>query len=150
MGKTTAGVEVNCKAIKFRDFIIDNNLNAFSIETIDDEYHTVVFRSRIEAKGQLLPLAVLIDTSAFIIIRTQLVSGAAILKREKVQDYFNQLNAKYKTFKYYYADDNTVFLDICIPSGDHNFDCNLVNFMLRVLVEHLEKNYGNIMEQIWE
>ncbi|MBQ4151517.1 MAG: hypothetical protein II591_00605, partial [Schwartzia sp.] len=49
--KSGEGVEKNAKAIKFQEFLVDNNINVFSIESLDDEYKTVIFRSRIETKG---------------------------------------------------------------------------------------------------
>ena len=71
-----AKLSENAKALKFQEFLADNNINVFSTESLDDEFQTVIFRSRIETKGQILPMAVLIDTSVFTIIRTQLVMGA--------------------------------------------------------------------------
>jgi hypothetical protein len=68
-------VENNEKAVKFQEFLIENNINVFSTESMDDDYATVLFRSRIEARGQILPMAILIDTSIFTVIRTQIISG---------------------------------------------------------------------------
>ena len=147
--KTAGGVENNEKALKFRDFIMDNDINVFSTETIDDEFNTVVFRSRIEAKGQLLPMAIFIDTSVFTIIRTQVASGIAKNKIQKLQDYLNGLNAHYKIFKYYLAQNGSIYLDICLPFVDETFDSKMVQLMLRVLVEHLEEVYEDLMAQVW-
>ena len=63
-------VESNTKAVKFQTFLMENNINAFSTESLEDPFNTVVFRSRIETKGQILPMAIFIDTSVFVIIRT--------------------------------------------------------------------------------
>ena len=41
-------VENNEKAVKFQEFLIENNINVFSTESMDDDYATVLFRSRIE------------------------------------------------------------------------------------------------------
>ena len=42
-GKT--GVESNTKALDFQEFLVDNNINVFSTESLEDEYQTVMFRS---------------------------------------------------------------------------------------------------------
>ena len=99
--KEKNGVEMNTKAVKFQAFLMENSINVFSTESLEDDYHTVVFRSRIEATGQLLPMAIFIDTSVFTIIRTQIVTGVAKEKSQKIQAYLNRLNTQYKIFKYY-------------------------------------------------
>ncbi len=147
--KSASGVENNEKALKFRDFIMDNDINVFSTETIEDDYNTVVFRSRIEAKGQLLPMAIFIDTSVFTVIRTQVASGIAKNKIPKLEEYLNELNARYKIFKYYLAQNGSIYLDICLPFVDETFDSKMVQLMLRILVEHLEEVYEDLMAQVW-
>ena len=147
--KIPGGVENNEKALKFRDFIMDNDINVFSTETIDDDYNTVVFRSRIEAKGQLLPMAIFIDTSVFTIIRTQVASGISKNKIPKLKTYLNELNSRYKIFKYYLAQNGSIYLDICLPFVDETFDSKMIQLMLRILVEHLEEIYEDLMAKVW-
>ena len=147
--KSGEGVEKNAKAIKFQEFLVDNNINVFSIESLDDEYKTVIFRSRIETKGQILPMAILIDTSVFTIIRTQVVTGIAGDKQEKIRSYLNELNTKYKIFKYYLRPDGIVYLDVCLPFVDETFDSKMIQLMLSVLVQHLEAVYDEFMGQVW-
>ncbi len=93
------GVESNEKALFFQEFLMENNINVFSTESIDDEYSTVIFRSRIETRGQILPMAILINTSIFTVTRAQ-----------------------YKIFKYYLKDGGTVYLEACLPFIDETFD----------------------------
>lgn len=143
------GVASNEKAIKFQEFLIDNDINVFSVNTVDDEYETVIFRSRIETNGQILPMAIIIDTSLFTIIRTQIVTGIEDNRREAIKDYLNGLNVKYKIFKYYLQTDGTIVLDICLPFTDEKFDGKLIQLMLSVLVQHLETVYHDIMAKVW-
>ena len=147
--KSGEGVEKNAKALKFQDFLVDNNINVFSIESLDDEYKTVIFRSRIETKGQILPMAILIDTSVFTIIRTQVVTGIAGDKQEKIRTYLNELNTKFKIFKYYLRPDGIVYLDVCLPFVDETFDSKMIQLMLSVLVQHLDAVYSEFMAQVW-
>ena len=143
------GVASNEKAIKFQEFLIDNDINVFSVNTVDDEYETVIFRSRIETNGQILPMAIIIDTSLFTIIRTQIVTGIEDNRRDAIKDYLNRLNVKYKIFKYYLQTDGTIVLDICLPFTDEKFDSKLIQLMLNVLVQHLETVYHDIMAKVW-
>ena len=143
------GVEENAKAVKFQEFLMENSINVFSTESLDDAYNTVVFRSRIETKGQILPMAIFIDTSVFTIIRTQVVTGIAEEKREKIQAYLNHLNTQFKIFKYYIREDGVVYLDICLPFVDETFDCKMIQLMLSVLVQHLDATYADFMAEVW-
>lgn len=147
--KEKSGVETNTKAVKFQAFLMENSINVFSTESLEDDYHTVVFRSRIEATGQLLPMAIFIDTSVFTIIRTQIVTGVAKEKSQKIQAYLNRLNTQYKIFKYYLREDGIVYLDICLPFADDAFDCKMIQLMLSVLVQHLEAIYAEFMAEMW-
>ena len=142
-------VETNAKALQFQEFLIENDISVFSTETLDDEYQTVVFRSRVETKGQILPMAIFIDTSVFTLIRTQIVSGIAADKRDRVAEYINDLNIKYKIFKYYLRPDGLVYLDICLPFVDATFDCKMIQLMLSVLVQHLDSVYEDFMRVVW-
>ena len=143
------GVETNAKALQFQEFLIENDISVFSTETLDDAYQTVVFRSRVETKGQILPMAIFIDTSVFTLIRTQIVSGIAADKRDRVAAYINDLNIKYKIFKYYLRPDGLVYLDICLPFVDATFDCKMIQLMLSVLVQHLDAVYEDFMRVVW-
>ena len=147
--KAKSGAEANAKAVKFQEFLMENNINVFSTESLDDDFNTVVFRSRIETTGQILPMAIFIDTSVFAIIRTQVIAGIAKDRREAIQTYLNNLNAQYKIFKYYLRDDGTVYLDICLPFVEETFDSKMIQLMLSVLVQHLDAIYAEFMAEVW-
>lgn len=139
----------NEKADKFLKFLAENKINVFSSESLSDELKTVVFRSRIETNGQILPMAVIIDNSVFTIIRTQVASGLSIEKQDKVIVYLNALNEKYKIFKYYLRPDGIIFVDVCIPFVNETFDSNMIQLMLSVLVQNLEETFTELMSLIW-
>ena len=143
------GVESNVKAVKFQEFLMDNDINVFATESIDDEAETVMFRSRVEANGQRLPCAVIIDKSIFTIIRTQIIAGLKKEKQHRVKDYINELNGRYKFFKYYVREDGTVYLDLCLPFPDDNIDGKAIQLALGVLIRHLEDEYDKFMEKVW-
>lgn len=146
---TKGGVESNEKALKFQSFLVDNNINVFSTESLEDEYETVLFRSRIEVRGQMLPMVIIIDKSVFTIIRTQIVTGIEDAQADKLKTYLNDLNREFKIFKYYLREDGNVYLDICLPFVDESFDSQMVQLMLSILVKHLEAVYGDVMAFVW-
>lgn len=147
--KEETGVASNEKALKFQEFLVDNSINVFSTESLDDEYQTVMFRSRVEARGQILPMAIIIDKSVFTIIRTQIVTGIPTERREPLEVYLNDLNRKFKIFKYYLREDGIVYLDVCLPFVDETFDSRMIQLMLSILVKHLEEVYPDVMSCVW-
>lgn len=148
--KTEKGVaEMNTKAEKFKKILEDNKINVFSAEIMEDDLKSAVFRSRIEVNGQQLPMAIIIDESIFTIIRTQVIAGITADKRAKVVDYVNEINEKFKIFKYYLASDGALCLDVCIPFVDETFDSNMIHLMLDVLVKHINETYPQLMQKVW-
>ena len=141
--------ELGFKANKFQSFLQENKIDVFQLEQLKDDFNTAIFRSRVEAKGQVMPMAILIDDSVFTIIRTQVATGIGADKKERIQDYLNRLNTEYKIFKYYLREDGSVYLDICIPFVDDSFDSKMIQLMLSVLVEHLTAVYEDFMATIW-
>ena len=123
------GVEANAKALKFQEFLMDNDIRVFSTESIDDEYQTVIFRSRMEAKGQQLPMAIYIDMGIFTVIRVQVVTGLAGNRLSRIVEYINTLNARYKIIKYYLRENGAVNIDVCLPFTDETFDCEMIRML---------------------
>ena len=64
-------------------------------------------------------------------------------------EYINDLNLKYKIFKYYLRPDGLVYLDVCLPFVDATFDCKMIQLMLSVLVQHLDNVYEDFMRVVW-
>ena len=128
---------------------MENNIGVFSTETLEDDYNTVIFRSKIETHGQLLPMAIIIDMSIFTVIRTQIVTGVEKVRWPRLKEYLNELNSRFKIFKYYLRDDGTIMLDVCLPYVDESFDSKMIQLMLSVIVQHLEAVYQDIMAEVW-
>lgn len=142
--------EGTTKVEKFQAFLKENELNFFDEpQSFDDEYHTTRFNSRIEAKGQIMPMAIFIDDSIFTIIRTNVATGINVKNVERVKSYLNALNAEYKIFKYYLREDGSIYLDVCVPSVAETFDGVMIRTLLSVLVEHLENVYEDLMAEVW-
>ena len=142
-------VAQNTKALDFQEFLMENNIGVFSSETLDDDYNTVIFRSKIETHGQLLPMAISIDMSIVPVSRTQSVTGVEKARRPAMKEYLNSLNERFKIFRYYLRDDGTLMLDVCLPFVDETFDSKMIQLMLSVIVQHLEAVYQDIMAEVW-
>ena len=145
----SSGVESNAKALQFQEFLMDNDINVFATETIDDDAVTVMFRSRVEANGQRLPCAVIIDKTIFTIIRTQIIAGLKAEKQGRIKEYLNDLNARYKFFKYYMRNDGTIYLDLCLPFLEDKIDGRAIQTALGLLIRHLEDEYDQLMKAVW-
>lgn len=61
-------VEMENKIEKMTKFLEENKIECFDIQKIEDEHHTTIFRSRMEVKGQLLPMALLMDDSVYMML----------------------------------------------------------------------------------
>lgn len=68
----TKVTEMENKIEKMTQFLADNKIECFDIQKIDDEHHTTIFRSRMEVKGQLLPMALLMDDSVYMLLQVQI------------------------------------------------------------------------------
>lgn len=147
--KEAAAAEGATKAEKFQAFLKENDINFFEPQALSDEFHTTIFRSRIEAKGQILPMAIFIDDSIFTIIRTQVATGINEKNIDSIKSHLNMLNAEYKIFKYYLREDGNIYLDVCIPFVDETFDSRMIQTLLPILVQQLETVYEDLMAVVW-
>ena len=147
--KEAAAAEGATKAEKFQAFLKDNDINYFESQTLSDEFHTTIFRSRIEAKGQIMPMAIFIDDSIFTMIRTQAATGINEKNIDSIKSHLNMLNAEYKIFKYYLREDGNIYLDVCIPFVDETFDSRMIQTLLPILVQQLETVYEDLMAVVW-
>lgn len=150
MAAETPVSEGMTKVEKFKAFLEENDLSFFDEpQSFDDEYHTTRFNSRIEAKGQIMPMAIFIDDSIFTIIRTNVAAGINVKNVDRVKNYLNALNAEYKIFKYYLREDGSIYLDVCVPSVAETFDGIMIRTLLGIIVKHLEDVYEDLMAEVW-
>ncbi|WP_338626291.1 YbjN domain-containing protein [Selenomonas sp. TAMA-11512] len=143
-------IEKSAKAKAFQAFLEEQEITAFTPEVIEDASNTVLFRSNIEAAGQLLPMAVIIDQSVFTIIRLELFHGFDMERKGEMAEYLNAMNTDYKMFKYYLREDGVIYIDLCMPYVDETFDPKMVQLMLSVLTQHLSATFKAFMAKVWE
>lgn len=79
----TKVTEMENKIEKMTQFLADNKIECFDIQKMDDEHHTTIFRSRMEVKGQLLPMALLMDDSVYMLLQVQI--APQVIDEEKLK-----------------------------------------------------------------
>ncbi|MDR3349737.1 MAG: hypothetical protein LBO03_09140 [Acidaminococcales bacterium] len=141
---------MNAKAEKFVEMTKENNITCFTVTELPDELETVVFRSTMEIDGQQLPVAVLIDKSIFVVVRTvilqKLPDKAGV--QDSVEKYAAAANGNFKVFKYYLKENNFI-LDMCLPATDSSFDPDMVRALLDLAIKHLQEKYRELMRIVW-
>lgn len=142
---------MNKKAEVFQKYLEEKDIKVFQVQEVpEDELNTVVFRSNITAEGQQLPTLILLDDSIYGIVRVRVANNALKESNEaELVKAINELNAKYKVFKYYIADDGALIMDSVILNKPGEVDGDMIYTVLDVVVRHLNEDYKKIMKQIW-
>lgn len=142
---------MNKKAQIFQEYLEEKNITCFQVQEVpDDTLNTVVFRSSIDVEGQQLPTLVITDSSIYTMIRVRVANQA--LKESNEQALIkaiNKINAQYKIFKYYFAEDGALILDSYLLERPEELDGDMVYTVLDIIVKHLLAEYKNIMKLIW-
>ncbi|WP_303691943.1 hypothetical protein [Megamonas hypermegale] len=137
---------MNNKAAKFQEYLTANNITGFNHEEFSDEFHTVMFRSRIVIKGQEIPMAIILDDSIYRMIRIQLVSS--VENTTEVVSYLNKLNAKYKSYKFYLTEQNNLILDSCVMGKDED-ESEVIIAVLNNIIKQMQDEYSDLMHVVW-
>ena len=142
---------MNKKAEQFKTFLETRKINAFQMEEIQENVqHAVVFRSNIAVEGQQLPAMVITDDSDFALLRVQIVPQA--VKEENTVELLKMVNTqnfRYKPFKLYFDEPGNLILDTCLVEKGDRFDGEEVFGMFNLIINYLNKNYREIMKEIW-
>jgi len=141
---------MNKKAEKFNEMLEKAEIKAFQTEEMQDDFHTMIYRSNMQISGQNLPMALILDDSIYAMCRVWVaVKVVKDSNRESVAQYLNETNQRYKVFKYYITEDGDIVLDCCMPANDDQFDPELVRTILDVVLRHLEEKYAELMKTVW-
>lgn len=142
---------MNKKAELFQLYLEKNSINCFQVQEIaDDPLNTVVFHSSISVEGQELPTAIILDDTIYTMIRVRVAANAMKAENEvALIKLINKLNAQYKIFKYYFAEDGSLVLDAYLMELPEKLDGNMIYTALDVIVKHLLAEYKNVMKAIW-
>ncbi len=139
------------KVEKMQQFLADNKIECFDVQKLEDERHTTIFRSRMEVKGQLLPMAVLMDDSVYVILQVQI--APQVVNEAKLAELaaaINNMNNNVRPFKFTVSDRGDFMLNACITAENNTFNPVLLNAIMGEALKFLEAQYANIMEVIWK
>ncbi len=143
---------MNNKAEIFQKYLDDKKIEkVFAVEEVkDDEWETVLFRSRIDIHGNFLPTVIVFDKTIYGIVRVQIAPQALSKDNElAVLRFASEQNRKYKAFKYYFDENGALMLDVCIVGRETDELGDLVYAMLDVIIQHLTDTYKSIMQSVW-
>lgn len=146
----TKVIEMENKIEKMTKFLEENKIECFDIQKIEDEHHTTIFRSRMEVKGQLLPMALLMDDSVYMMLQVQI--APQVIDEAKLKDLaagINNMNNNVRPFKFTVSERGDLMLNACITAENNTFNPALVNAIMGEAVKFMEAQYGNIMEAVW-
>ena len=146
----TKVIEMENKIEKMTQFLADNKIECFDIQKMEDEHHTTIFRSRMEVKGQLLPMALLMDDSVYMLLQVQI--APQVIDEAKLKDFasaINNMNNNVRPFKFTVSEKGDLMLNACITAENNTFNPALTNAIMAEAVKFLEAQYGNIMEAVW-
>lgn len=139
------------KIEKMQQFLTENKIECFDVQKLEDERHTTIFRSRMEVKGQILPMAVLMDDSVYIILQVQI--APQVINEAKLAELavaINNMNNNVRPFKFTVSDKGDFMLNACITAENNTFNPVLLNAIIGEALKFLEAQYANIMEVIWK
>ena len=142
---------MNKNAEAFKAYLDKNGIKVFEAEELAGaNQQTTVFRSYITTEGQQLPTIVILDESAFAILRVQISPRALTGKNQlELLKMINEESAAYKPFKFYLNRDGDLMLDVCLfIEGELKGDT--VYTLFSVIINYLDANYRKFMKCIWQ
>ena len=147
---------MNTKAKVFKKYLKEKEIKVFQVEELpEDEHNTVVFSSHIVVEGQQLPTLVILDDSAFSVIRVLILNNALTQDNEmKVMYMANTQNMNYKPFKLFFDRNGALIMDVCMTTpGEKEKDFETLGDeiygMLDLVIKFMGENYRNWMKEIW-
>lgn len=124
-----------------------NNINGIRYIEVDD--NNKIFESRFLIEGQALPMFLVVNSTVYSYIHVHLVTVTPE-KVEKCNEYLNRLNESFPMLKYFINNVGNIVLTCSIPSADDKFDPALMFALVDQVKGHLEENYKELMQKIWE
>lgn len=143
---------MNKRAERFKKFIADQKVEGFTIEEPKSEPNNLVlFRSNFRMDGNLLPFGIFVDDTPFAMIRVVVVAEALRDDNEKeVTGLINQLNLKYKPYKFYIDGAKNLMAESCVIFRDgEDAVGDMLLFVLNLAQQDLGKEYKAIMQTVW-
>ena len=144
--------ELNKRAQAFQEYLDKKDPKAFQVQAIEgDRFHTAVFRSHVNIDGTPVVLVVLLDDTAFGMIRVLLAPKA--LKdnnKEALEKMITDFNQGYKAFKFYLDPEGSLILDLCVVFENESINGVMFYALFDLITKEMGQRYKEIMKTIWE
>ena len=124
----------------FEEYIKKENITGFQVREAGDERSTTIFESEIEAEGRRLPIALLIDATAYATIRIRLAQNAVDdTNAMLLTGWLMRQNQDSRLIKFYLTSDTTILADVVVPHNPAAFDPEVMVSVLRVFIRDITK-----------
>ena len=124
----------------FEEYIKKENITGFQIREAGDDRNTVIFESEIEVEERRLPIAVIIDSTAYATIRIRLAQNAVDdTNAMLLMGWLMRQNQDSRLIKFYLTSDTTILADVVVPHSPEEFDPEVMVSVLRVFIRDITK-----------
>lgn len=146
-----ANAKVNAKTEKLRKYFADNKMEMFVAQDVGDANETTVLRTRMEIGKTLLPMAILIDKSAYMLIQVELMPKlVAADKFNKFAKSLNALNNAVRLFKFTLSGQGDLMLNATLTFPDEQFEPVLFHAILVEIMKYLDKDYNELTKAVMQ
>ena len=124
----------------FEEYIKKENITGFQVREAGDERNTVIFESEIEVEERRLPIALIIDSTAYATIRIRLAQNTVDdTNAMLLTGWLMRQNQDSRLVKFYLTSDTAILADVVIPHNPEAFDPEVVTSVLRVFIRDITK-----------
>ncbi len=124
----------------FEEYIEKENITGFQIREAGDERNTTIFESEIEVEERRLPIALIIDSTAYATIRIRLAQNAVDdTNAMLLTGWIMRQNQDSRLVKFYLTSDTAILADVVVPHNPEAFDPEVMVSVLRVFIRDITK-----------
>ena len=124
----------------FEEYIKKENITGFQIREAGDERSTTIFESEIETEGRRLPIALIIDATAYATVRIRLAQNAVDdTNAMLLTGWLMRQNQDSRLVKFYLTSDTAILADVVVPHNPEAFDPEVMVSVLRVFIRDITK-----------
>ena len=124
----------------FEEYIKKENITGFQVREAGDERNTVIFESEIEVEERRLPIALIIDSTAYATIRIRLAQNAVDdTNAMLLTGWLMRQNQDSRLVKFYLTSDTAILADVVVPHNPDAFDPEVMVSVLRVFIRDITK-----------
>ena len=124
----------------FEEYIKKENITGFQVREAGDERNTVIFESEIEVEERRLPIALIIDSTAYATIRIRLAQNAVDdTNAMLLTGWLMRQNQDSRLVKFYLTSDTAILADVVVPHNPAAFDPEVMTSVLRVFIRDITK-----------